>query len=245
MELLSIFSTDGIIGLVTLIGLEIVLGIDNIIFIAIICGYLPKQEQQRARVIGLMLAMVFRIILLMGISWLTHLTEPLLEIGIIRPSGRDLILFIGGVFLLVKTVKEIYEKLRVSELTEEGKPKPRERRMTVAQAILQITLIDIVFSFDSILTAVGLSNDVTVMITAVIVSMIVMILFAPYVSDFINKYPTIKMLALTFLVVIGLLLMLEGCHIHFDKSYVYFAMAFSLIVELLNIRLRKVKHQVF
>ncbi|MFM9052320.1 MAG: TerC family protein [Bacteroidota bacterium] len=179
MELLSIFSTDGIIGLVTLIGLEIVLGIDNIIFIAIICGYLPKQEQQRARVIGLMLAMVFRIILLMGISWLTHLTEPLLEIGIIRPSGRDLILFIGGVFLLVKTVKEIYEKLRVSEHTEEGKPKPRERRMTVAQAILQITLIDIVFSFDSILTAVGLSNDVTVMITAVIVSMIVMILFAP------------------------------------------------------------------
>ncbi|MFM9052713.1 MAG: TerC family protein, partial [Bacteroidota bacterium] len=132
-----------------------------------------------------------------------------------------------------------------SEHTEEGKPKPRERRMTVAQAILQITLIDIVFSFDSILTAVGLSNDVTVMITAVIVSMIVMILFAPYVSDFINKYPTIKMLALTFLVVIGLLLMLEGCHIHFDKSYVYFAMAFSLIVELLNIRLRKVKHQVF
>ncbi|MFM7217272.1 MAG: TerC family protein, partial [Bacteroidota bacterium] len=206
---------------------------------------LPKAQQQRSRVIGLMLAMVFRIILLMSISWLTHLTEPLFVVGTVQPSGRDLILFAGGVFLLIKTLREIYEKLRGPEVLPDGKPKPHEPRMTVAKAILQITLIDIVFSFDSILTAVGLSNDVTVMITAVIISMVVMILFAPYVSDFINKYPTIKMLALAFLVVIGLLLMLEGCHLHFDKSYVYFAMAFSLVVELLNIRLRKVKHQVY
>lgn len=245
MELLSIMTTDGIIGLVTLVGLEIVLGIDNIIFIAIICGYLPVKDQQRARILGLMLAMVFRIMLLMSISWLTHLTEPLFKLGMIQPSGRDLILFSGGVFLVIKTVREIYEKLRGPEKTEDGKTKPREKKLTVSQAILQITLIDIVFSFDSILTAVGLSNNITIMVTAVIISMIVMILFAPYVSDFINKYPTIKMLALAFLVVIGLLLIVEGCHFHIDKSYVYVAMAFSLIVELLNIRLRKVKHQVY
>lgn len=243
MELISILTTDAIVGLITLVGLEIVLGIDNIIFIAIICGYLPKADQQRSRVIGLMLAMVFRIILLMGISWLTHLTEPLFTLSALQPSGRDLILFSGGVFLVVKTIREIYEKLRGPELTADGKPKPHEKKITVFQAILQITLIDIVFSFDSILTAVGLSNNVTIMVTAVIISMIVMIMFAPYVSDFINKYPTIKMLALAFLVVIGLLLILEGCHLHFDKSYVYFAMAFSLVVELLNIRLRRVKHQ--
>ena len=168
-----------------------------------------------------------------------------MTVGSLQPSGRDLILFSGGVFLVFKTVKEIYEKLRGPEKTEDGKVKSHSKKLTITQAIIQITLIDIVFSFDSILTAVGLSNNVTVMITAVIISMFVMILFAPYVSDFINKYPTIKMLALAFLVVIGALLMLEGFHLHIDKSYVYVAMAFSLLVELLNIRLRKVKHQVY
>jgi predicted tellurium resistance membrane protein TerC len=245
MELLSVITSDAVIGLLTLVALEIVLGIDNIIFIAIICGYLPTKDQQRARVIGLMLAMVFRVLLLMSISWLTHLTEPLLSLGALKPSGRDLILFSGGVFLVIKTVKEIYEKLRGPEKTPDGKTKPHERKLTIVQAVVQITFIDIVFSFDSILTAVGLSNDIPVMVAAIVVSMIVMILFAPYVSDFINKYPTIKMLALAFLVVIGMLLVLEGCHLHIDKSYVYVAMGFSLIVELLNIRLRRVKHQTF
>lgn len=240
MILLNLWSVDGMIGLVTLVMLEIILGIDNIIFIAILCGYVPKSDQQKARTIGLMLAMVFRILLLMGISWLVHLVDPLFYVGSLGVSGRDLILFGGGVFLVYKTVVEIYHKLRGQD---EGPGQKKERTMTLGQAILQITFIDIIFSFDSILTAVGLSRDLVVMITAVVISMIVMLLFAPYVSNFINKFPTIKMLALVFLVCIGFLLIFEGLHIHIDKSYVYVAMAFSLVVELLNIRLRRLKHQ--
>ena len=243
MNLISSMSIDSLVPLFTLVGIEIVLGIDNIIFIAIICGYLPAVNQHKARVIGLMLAMVFRILLLMSISWLTHLTEPLFKIGMMQPSGRDLILFAGGVFLVFKTIGEIYQKLKGHSKEDSKGSRQQEKKMTITQAIIQITLIDIVFSFDSILTAVGLSNDIPIMIAAVIISMFVMILFAPYVSDFINKYPSIKILALTFLVAIGIILIAEGIHFHFDKSYVYFAMAFSLIVELLNIRLRKVKHQ--
>ena len=236
--LLEIFTAEGMIGLVTLIMLEIVLGIDNIIFIAILCSYLPLKEQGKARTIGLMLAMVFRILLLLGISWLVHLTDPLFHIGILSPSGRDLILFFGGVFLVYKTAREIYHKLRDHD---EVTGRPVEKKLTLTQAILQITIIDIIFSFDSILTAVGLSRDLTVMITAVVISMVVMLLFAPYVSNFINNYPTLKMLALAFLVCIGLLLILEGFHYHIDKGYIYFAMAFSLLVELLNIRMRKLE----
>ncbi|HPD53529.1 MAG: TerC family protein [Bacteroidota bacterium] len=236
--LLSLFTAEGMIGLVTLVLLEIVLGIDNIIFIAILTGYLPKKDQQRARALGLTMAMVFRIVLLLGISWLVHLTEPLFQVGPLSPSGRDLILFAGGVFLVFKTLKEIIHKLSAPELDENGKV-IKEKKLTVTQAILQIALIDIVFSFDSILTAVGLSSDLQVMITAVVISMIVMLLFAPYVSNFINKYPTIKMLALAFLVCIGGLLIVEAFHLHIEKSYVYVAMGFSLIVEMLNIRLRQ------
>jgi predicted tellurium resistance membrane protein TerC len=237
---LNIFSPEGLISLTTLVFLEIVLGIDNIIFIAIICGYLPKAEQQKARTIGLMLAMIFRILLLLGISYLVHLVHPLFYIDRLDVSGRDLILFAGGVFLIYKTAMEVYHKLQ----DEDQKAGQKEKKLTVPQAILQITFIDIIFSFDSILTAVGLSRDLPVMITAVVISMFVMLLFAPYVSDFIGKYPTIKMLALVFLVAIGILLVLEGVHVHVEKNYVYFGMAFSLIVELLNIRLRKVRHQV-
>ena len=237
--LLDIFSTEGLISLTTLIFLEIILGIDNIIFIALICANLPKQEQNRSRAIGLMLAMVFRIFLLMGISYLVHLINPLFFIGDLGISGRDLILFSGGVFLIYKTVQEIYHKLKGYVPGE----KKENRSLTVTQAIIQITVIDIIFSFDSILTAVGLSRDLPVMISAVVISMFVMLLFAPYVSNFISKYPTIKILALVFLVAIGVLLVLEGCHIHVEKNYVYFGMGFSLIVELLNIRLRKILHQ--
>lgn len=235
MMLLDIFSAAGLLSLVTLIFLEIILGIDNIIFIAIICSYLPAKDQKRARAIGLMLAMIFRIILLMGISYLVRLVQPLFAIGSFGVSGRDLILFSGGVFLIYKTIKEIYHKL--TEHKEENKVKLRS--LTASQAILQIALIDIVFSFDSILTAVGLSRDLTIMITAVVISMIVMLFFAPYVSNFIARFPTMKMLALAFLISIGVLLVLEGLHIHIEKNYVYFGMAFSLLVELLNIRMRK------
>jgi predicted tellurium resistance membrane protein TerC len=235
----SLFTAEGLISLVTLIFLEIILGIDNIIFIALICTYLPKKEQQRARTIGLMLAMVFRIMLLLGISYLVRLVKPLFHISDFGVSGRDLILFAGGVFLLYKTLVEIIHKLRGNE----AGAKHEEKKLSVRQAIIQIAFIDIIFSFDSILTAVGLSRDLPVMITAVVASMFVMLLFAPYVSDFITKFPTLKMLALVFLVSIGVLLILESLHIEIEKNYVYFGMGFSLIVELLNIRYRKIQHQ--
>lgn len=237
---LNLFSAEGVISLFTLIFLEIILGIDNIIFIAIICSYLPRKDQQRSRTIGLMLALIFRIILLLGISYLVHLVDPLFYIVRFGVSGRDLILFAGGAFLLYKTILEIIQKLKGDEHTT---GQQQQKKLTATQAIIQITFIDIVFSFDSILTAVGLSRDLPVMITAVVVSMFVMLLFAPYVSEFINKYPTLKMLALVFLVSIGVLLIIESLHMHIEKNYVYFGMGFSLVVELLNIRLRKINHQ--
>lgn len=236
----SLLTVEGLIGLVTLVLMEIVLGIDNIIFIAILCGFLPKKEdQKRARTIGLTLALAIRVLLLFTISWIIKLVDPLFFIQDFGVTGRDLILFSGGVFLIYKTTVEIYHKLKGDGL-EHG---PKARTLTVAQAILQITIIDIVFSFDSILTAVGLSRDIAIMVTAVVISMIVMLMFAPYVSDFINKYPSLKVLALVFLVAIGFLLVIESLHMHIDKSYVYVAMGFSLIVELLNIKIRGVKHK--
>jgi predicted tellurium resistance membrane protein TerC len=236
-----LLSVDGLISLVSLVLLEIVLGVDNIIFIAIICGYLPhKNDQQKARVIGLSLALIIRILLLMTISWIAHLVHPLFYIVNFGASGRDLILMAGGLFLIVKTVKEIIHKFKVAEHQKGAKA----THLRLTQAILQITLIDIVFSFDSILTAVGLSNVIIIMVLAVTISMLVMLWFAPYVSDFINRYPTIKMLALAFLVLIGLLLVLESLHVHIEgadfKTYAYVAMAFSIIVEMLNIRLRNI-----
>ncbi|MEO0311292.1 MAG: hypothetical protein RIQ89_949 [Bacteroidota bacterium] len=236
----ELMTAPGLISLFTLVMLEIVLGIDNIIFIAILTGYLPnKKEQKTARTVGLMLALVFRILLLMTISSIVKMVNPIFYISDFGVSGRDLILFAGGVFLVYKTVKEIYEKVKGHE---EG-AQPKARTLTLTQAIIQITLIDIVFSFDSILTAVGLSSQIVIMILAVVISMVVMLLFAPYVADFVNKYPTIKMLALAFLVVIGVILIVESLHLHIDKSYAYVAMAFSCLVELLNIRYRKVRHQ--
>jgi predicted tellurium resistance membrane protein TerC len=242
-------SVSGVIDLFTLIVMEIVLGIDNIIFIAIICGYISsKKEQARARFIGLSMALVVRIILLSTISFITQLTDPFFHLGLYPVTGRGLILFAGGMFLIIKTTSEIYHKFKIADKEESAK----SRQLTMGQAILQITFIDIVFSFDSIITAVGLSNHIPVMVMAVIVAMIVMLLFAPYVSSFIEKYPTIKMLALTFLVVIGLILTLESledAHIlHLPegvdiKTYAYIALAFSMIVELLNIRLRNVKER--
>jgi len=235
----ALLTVEGLIGLVTLVLMEIVLGIDNIIFIAILCGFLPKKaDQKRARTIGLTLALVIRILLLFTISWIIRLINPLFYIGSFGVTGRDLILFAGGIFLIYKTLQEIYHKLKDDGL-DHG---PKKRTFTVSQAILQITLIDIVFSFDSILTAVGLSRDIVTMVIAVTISMIVMLFFAPYVSDFISKYPSLKVLALAFLVAIGVLLVVEALHLHIDKSYVYVAMGFSCIVEILNIRIRGAHH---
>ncbi len=252
---LEVFSSlPGVVSLFTLVILELVLGIDNIIFIAIICGYIPnKNERKKARTIGLMLALVVRVILLSFISFITKMTAPLFMIGDSPVTGRGLILFGGGAFLIVKTISEIYHKFKISDKEESAK----SREMTWAAAIMQITLIDIVFSFDSIITAVGVTADnpnpalaLATMIMAVVISMFGMLFFAPYVSDFIEKYPTIKMLALTFLIVIGIILVveaLEDAHmLHLPeginvKTYAYIALAFSIIVETLNIRLRNVK----
>jgi len=231
----DLFTVEGLIMLLSLSILEIVLGIDNIIFISIVAGKLPKADQGRARLIGLSLALIFRIALLSLISWIASLTEPILSIGTFDASGRDLILFAGGIFLTIKTISEIYEKVVEGE---------HEANLGGAQvffkAIIQIVLLDIIFSFDSILTAVAISQNLVIMVLAVIFAIVIMIIFAGKVSDFINKYQSIKMLALVFLVAIGLVLVLESLHVeenyHIElKQYVYVAMAFSLIVETLNI----------
>ncbi len=232
----AFFTVNGIITMFSLTLLEIVLGIDNIIFISIVAGKLPRSSQQRARMIGLSLALIFRILLLSVISWIAGLTEPLFHFGNFGASGRDLILMAGGLFLTFKTIMEIYEKLSRDEHEETG----TVTAVGFAKAIVQIVILDIVFSFDSILTAVAISSNLVIMILAVIIAIIIMIAFSGVVSDFINKYQTIKMLAMVFLVAIGLVLILESLHIeetfHLDlKPYVYVAMAFSLTVETLNL----------
>jgi predicted tellurium resistance membrane protein TerC len=232
----AFFTVNGLITLLSLTVLEIVLGIDNIIFISIVAGKLPKSSQQRARLIGLSLALIFRILLLSIISWIASLKEPLVHVGNFGASGRDLILLAGGIFLVFKTIMEIREKLIQDDHEETGSV----TAVGFAKAIVQIVLLDIVFSFDSILTAVAISSNLVIMILAVMIAIVIMIAFSGIVSDFINKYQTIKMLAMVFLVAIGLVLILESLHIeenyHIDlKPYVYIAMAFSLTVETLNL----------
>lgn len=230
----SLLSVDGFFSLLTLIVMEIILGIDNIIFISIIADRLPKEKRQRARGIGLSLALLVRVGLLFSISWLVHLTNPIMTISSFALSSRDIILLAGGIFLLYKTTREIHNKIEGDE--EEHAVRGRA---TFRDVILQIIVIDVVFSVDSILTAVGLVDHVSIMVIAVVVSMIFMILFSKWVSEFINKHPTIKMLALSFLLMIGFLLIADGLHYHIDKKYLYFAMAFSFLVEFLNMRERK------
>lgn len=222
------------IAIVTLTFLEIVLGVDNIIFISIISNKLPKENQQKARTIGLSLAIIIRVLMLLGISWLIHFTKPLFTIFEHGFSGRDIILFLGGLFLLAKSTSEIHHKVTHDE---EGQ-KNVKGGLTVNSAIFQIVLLDMVFSFDSILTAVGLTSHVILMIIAVVISMIIMIIYSGKIADFIAKFPTLQMLALSFLILIGFMLVLEGFHIHVPKGYIYFAVFFSLMVEYLNIKIR-------
>jgi predicted tellurium resistance membrane protein TerC len=231
-----LLTAEGWASLLTLILMEIILGIDNIIFISIIADRLPKENRQRARGIGLSLALLVRIGLLFSISWLVHLTNPLITFGEFGWSARDIILLGGGVFLLYKTTKEIHNKIEGEEAHNSVKG-----RVSFADVILQIVLIDVVFSVDSILTAVGLVDNLAIMIIAVTMAMVFMIFFSKWVSEFINKHPTIKMLALSFLLMIGFLLIADGLHYHIDKKYLYFAMAFSFVVEFLNMRERKKK----
>lgn len=224
------------ISLITLTILEIVLGVDNIIFISILAGKLPKSEQARARTLGLMLALVMRVILLFSIFWLTKLTADLFQVFGQGFSGKDLVLILGGVFLLWKSVHEIHGSL-------EGESHATSDRVgaTFASVIAQIVVIDIVFSLDSVITAVGLVKEIGVMIAAVVIAMGVMMAAAGVISDYVNRHPTIKMLALSFLLLVGVVLIADGFGQHIEKGYIYFAMAFSFGVEMLNIRLRRSK----
>jgi predicted tellurium resistance membrane protein TerC len=230
----ELFSIASLISLLTLSVLEVVLGIDNIIFISIIANRLPHAKQAKARTIGLMLALIMRVLLLFSISWIVSLKDSLFHIGSFGVTGRDLILFAGGVFLLYKTTIELHNKVQGYE--EEGMKIKKESFKAI---VVQIVLIDIVFSFDSILTAVGLVGNLLIMILAVIVAMLIMIKFSEKVSHFINNNPTIKVLALSFLLMIGMVLILDALHYKIDKTIIYISIAFSLFVEMLNIRMRK------
>jgi predicted tellurium resistance membrane protein TerC len=224
------------IALVTLTALEIVLGVDNVVFISILAGKLPAEKRKRARQVGLGLAMFIRILLLLSISWVVSLTAPLFTAVGQEISGRDLILLLGGLFLLGKSTHEMHGQLE----GEEGHSSKRVAASFTA-VIVQILLLDIIFSLDSVITAVGMADDVGVMITAVVIAVGFMFVFAGAVSGFVEKHPTIKMLALSFLLLIGTSLVAESLDLHIPKGYIYFAMAFSLFVEVLNIRLRKPK----
>jgi predicted tellurium resistance membrane protein TerC len=221
------------LGLLTLTVLEVVLGIDNVIFISILAGKLPAEQQGKARTYGLGLAMITRIALLFSLSWIMRLTEPLFTIPRLEHtvSGRDLILFLGGLFLLAKSTHEIHSKLEGAEGHGTARIAP-----SYASVLVQIMLLDVVFSLDSVITAVGMVDELAVMIAAVVIAVGVMIAFAGPISRFVDRHPTIKMLALSFLLLIGMTLMAEGLHQHIPKGYIYGAMAFSVFVEMLNLR---------
>ena len=227
---------QALVALLTLTVLEIVLGIDNIIFISILSGKLPKSEQKKGRLVGLALAMLTRILLLFSISLIVKLTEPFFIVYGLGISGRDLILILGGLFLLAKSTMEIHSKLEGEEEHHNVKTKA-----SFASVIIQILLLDVVFSLDSVITAIGMANDLPVMIIAVVIAVIFMMFFSGSISDFVEKHPTIKILALSFLLLIGFSLIIEGMHQHIPKGYIYFAMAFSVFVEMLNLKMRKKK----
>ncbi len=229
-----ISSPEGWIALVTLTVLEIVLGVDNIIFISILSGKLPQHQQNRARRIGLVLAMLMRIGLLFSIAWMARLTQPLFAVFGHGVSGRDLVLILGGLFLLAKSTHEIHGNL-------EGEGEHGEARAvaSLAGVLVQIMLLDIVFSLDSVITAIGMANELSVMILAVMIAVGVMMVAAGPISHFVERHPTVKMLALSFLLLIGMSLILDGVGQHVPKGYVYFAMGFSVFVEMINLRVRK------
>lgn len=222
------------IAFLTLVALELVLGVDNVIFISILAGKLPQNDQARARSTGIALAVITRIILLFSLSWIIGLTEPLFTVLSFKIAGRDLILLAGGLFLLWKSTREIHDKLEGVEGHASAKV-----GATFASVIIQIMLLDVVFSLDSVITAVGMVDELSIMIAAVIIAALVMIFTAGPISAFVDKHPTIKILALSFLLLIGFTLIVEGLHQHIPKGYIYFAMAFSVFVEILNLRLRK------
>jgi predicted tellurium resistance membrane protein TerC len=222
------------IAFLTLVALELVLGVDNVIFISILAGRLPVNQQQKARRTGIAMAVISRILLLFSLSWIIGLTDPIFSIFKFDVSGRDIILFAGGLFLMGKATMEIHQKLEGVEGHSSSKVKA-----TFWNVILQVMILDVVFSLDSVITAVGMVDEVAVMIVAVIVAAIAMILSADALSSFVDRHPTVKMLALSFLLMIGFTLIVESLHQHIPKGYIYFAMGFSVLVEMLNLRLRK------
>ncbi len=234
----ALLTTEGIVSLLTLTFLEIVLGIDNIVFISITAGRLPESDQGKARNIGILLALFARILLLLGVSWIIGLKHPLLTIADFDLSVRDIILMAGGLFLLAKSTSEIHAKLEGEE-----EDAHRSNAITLRAAIVQIILLDLVFSLDSILTAVGLVEHVIIIIIAIVLSLAVMLTFARRISEFINQHPAMKLLAISFLMMIGLVLVVEGLHVHVPKGYIYFSMAFALGIEILNMKIRKKARQ--
>ena len=233
-------SPEAWIALASLTALEIVLGVDNIIFISILVGRLPPEQRSRARIIGLALAMVMRIALLLSLTWMMRLTHPLFTVFSNAISGRDLILIVGGLFLLAKAVMEIHNALEGEPESAHGAPRPTHFVGTLAQ----IAVIDIVFSLDSVITAVGMVSDVAVMVLAIVLAVGVMMFAAKPIGEFVDAHPTIKMLALAFLILVGVALIGEGFELHIPKGYIYFAMAFAVGVEMLNLRLRKARQPI-
>ncbi len=236
-----VMSVEMWIALATLIGLEIVLGIDNIIFIAILVGRLPKEQRQKARIFGLSLAMATRLLLLLSLFWIMKLTTPLFSVFSQEISGRDIVLILGGLFLIAKSTLEIHHDIdNVGEKSDESTLKEGTKRGFFS-ILIQIAILDIVFSLDSVITAVGMVNNIEIMMIAVIVAVLVMMLASKGISEFVDENPTIKILALAFLILVGVTLVAEGLEFHISKGYIYFAVAFSLGVESINIYIKK-KH---
>jgi predicted tellurium resistance membrane protein TerC len=231
----QLLTTDALVALFTLSAMEIVLGIDNVVFIAILTGKLPATRQATARRVGLVLALFIRIGLLFAISWVMGLTKPFFSVAGHPFSGRDLILLGGGLFLIFKATWEVYDKLEAEHAPEDA----GRARSTFALVLVQILLLDIVFSLDSVITAVGMADQISIMVIAMVIAMLVMLVSAGAVSGFVERHPSVKILALSFLLLIGVMLVAEGMGQHVSKGYIYFAMAFSLFVELLNMRYRK------
>jgi predicted tellurium resistance membrane protein TerC len=231
---MELFSTEIIVSLFTLTLLEIVLGIDNVVFISIVSGRLPVSKQKQARLIGISLALIGRIVLLLGISWIIGLNNPIFIVNDFAVSYRDIILIAGGLFLIGKSTSEIHERM-------EGKEKSsrEEKKLTLRSAIIQILILDLVFSLDSIITAIGLTEHVWVIVVAIAVSLSVMLLFSKRISDFINQHPAMKILAISFLIMIGTVLVIEGLHVHVPKGYIYVSMTFALGIEVLNKRINR------
>lgn len=225
------------IALLTLTAMEVVLGIDNIVFISILVGRLPEERRERLRRSGLLLALGMRIGLLLGIEWIMGLTEPVMAVAGRAFSGRDLILLAGGAFLVAKSTKEIHGEVE----HDEAQATPAEAAASAAMVLTQIVLVDVVFSLDSVITAVGMADEIAVMILAMLFAVGAMMVFAKAIGDFVHRHPTVKVLALSFLILIGVMLVAEGLGQHISKGYVYFAMAFSLGVEMLNLRARKTR----